>query len=276
MGDSDNDQAGSDVSDYEDNVDVTVDLSKMTEKQRIKWEKSIKKWRLFVDFLFRHIAIVTFKCNCFEHEELTAFLIALEKAESLRGQMKLKKGEKVRIDSIRVMKESADLLMKENYFTEANRIRTFIDLVGRMRGLSTIAGGFYKALKKGKVSGLDKIKHYIDYWKGFCIRSFDYTQLAIENVDPMTFNDLEKRFISWPTVLRTSLNLAQNFLKKACDSTGMTLISDEPTVMLQHMQAAELVIAAKIEDMLFQRVVQESHAFSLGIVYIDIEINFAH
>jgi hypothetical protein len=56
------------------------------------------------------------------------------------------------------MKESAELLLKNNYLAEANRIRKYVDLVGRMRGLSTIAGGLCKALKKGKVSGIDRIK----------------------------------------------------------------------------------------------------------------------
>jgi len=56
------------------------------------------------------------------------------------------------------MKESAELLVKNNFLMEANQIRKYIDLIGRMRGLSTIAGGLYRAVKKSKVKGLDHIK----------------------------------------------------------------------------------------------------------------------
>lgn len=56
------------------------------------------------------------------------------------------------------MKDAADLLTKSNQISDANRILKYIDLIGRMRGLGTIAGGLYKALKRGKVPGLERMK----------------------------------------------------------------------------------------------------------------------
>lgn len=266
MGDSDSDRGGSDVEgdDDEPGFDPAKDLENMTEKQRKKWEKSIKTWRLFMDFLFRHTAIVTFRYNCFENEDLTQFMIAMERAESLRAQSKLKKGEEPRIDSFKVMKEACDLLVKQKYLMEANRIKRFMDIAGRMRGLGTIAGGFYKALKKGKVRGIDKIKYYLDYWKGFCVRSYDYSQLSFHNADPASFNELERKFLVWPTVVKTAIHLSNRFLRRASESTGLELMSSDPKTMQQHMQAAEFVLATKIEEMLGQRVVNETKSFLLG------------
>lgn len=268
MADSDSDRdAGSDAgSDAEGDAgfDPAKDLSKLSDKERKKWDKNLQKWRMFLDFIFRHIAIATFRYNCFEHEELTPFMIALEKAEALREQSKLKKGETAKITSFKTMKESTDLLIKHRFVNEANRIKRFLDIAGRMRGISMIAGGYFKALKKGKVKGIDKVKYYLDYWKGFTVRSFDYTELEFLNADPQTFNSLEKRYLIWPTVVRTALNLSQKFLKKTSESTGLELLSTDPKVLQQHMQAAEFVVAAKIEDMLFQKVNQESKSFILG------------
>ena len=78
-------------------------------------------------------------------------MIALEKAETLRSKGKLKKGEEPRISSYKTMKEAVELLEKQKYLNEANRIKRFLDICGRMKGIGMIAGGFYKALKKGKV-----------------------------------------------------------------------------------------------------------------------------
>ena len=147
---------------------------------------------------------------------------------------------------------------------EANRIKRFLDIAGRMRGLGTIAGGFYKALKKGKVRGIDKIKYYLDYWKGFSVRSFDYGELTFRNADPGSFNELEKKYLVWPTVVKTAIHLSNRFLKRASESTGLELISSDPKTMQQHMQAAEFVVATKIEDMLGQKVVNETKSFLIG------------
>jgi hypothetical protein len=261
MGDSDseNDMEGGD----EVGFDPSKDLSELPEKERKKILKELQKWRIFADFLFRHIAIVTFRYNCFEHEELTPFMLALERAETLREGKKLKKGEEAKITNFKVMKDASDLLVQERYLQEAARVKKFLDLAGRLRGISMIAGSYYKALKKGKVRGLDKIKHYMDYWKGFTSRGYDYTELPFKGSDPDTFNALEKKYLVWPTVVRTALHLSSKFLKKTSEATGLDLLSADPKVLQQHMQAAELVMASKIEEVLSHRVVQESKNYLL-------------
>lgn len=258
---------GSDVDDGEPGFDPTQ-LDQMTEKERKKWEKNLRSWRMFMDFLVRHVAIATFRYNCFEQDDLPQFMIAMEKADGVRATAKLKKGEEKRITCFKNMKDTTEMMLQRQYIVEANRIKKFLDIAGRMRGIGTIAGGFYKSLKKGKVKGIDRIKYYLDYWKGFTVRSFDYSVLEFKGTDPETFNELEKKYKVWPTVVRTALNLSQKFLKKASDATGLEMISEDPKTLQKHMQAAEFVLATKIEDMLFQKVVHETKSFSLGENFI--------
>ena len=160
-----------------------------------------------------------------------------------------------------MMREATELLKQHNFINEANRIRRFLDICGRMKGISMIAGGFFKALKKGKVKGLDKIKYYLDYWKGFSVRAFDYAELQFRNTAPETFNELEQKYMVWNASLRTSLNLSQKFLKKCSESTGLDLMNSDHKVQIQHMQAAEYVLARKIDELLFQKVESESKNF---------------
>ena len=262
MADSDSDAGSVTGSDGGEAFDPSK-LESMSEKDQKKWAKNLEKWRIFMDFLVRHIAITTFRYNCFENEDLDQLLSALEKGEVVRSNSKLKKGEDPRISTFKIMRDTTDIMVKEKYVNEANHIRKFLDIAGRMRGISTIAGGFFKALKKGNVSGLEKIKYYLDYWKGFTVRTYDYSELQYKGVDPDSFTDLERRFLVWPTVVRTAIHLSQRFLKRTSDSTGLELVSPDPKTIQKHMQAVEFVIATKIEDMLFKKVVQETKTFSL-------------
>ena len=215
MSDADSDAGGSDGSDEgQAGVDPT-DLANMTDKQRKKWEKNIEKWKIFIDFLVRHTAVVTFRYNCFEREELTQFMISLEKAEHLRSQIKLKKSEDPKITNYKTMKEASELLKQQNHFVEYNRIRKFLDIAGRMRGIATIAGGLYKALKKGKVKGVDRLKDLSEHWKGFCTRSYNYGELEFRGGNAETLNEMEKKYSVWPTALRTAIHMGQKFLKKS-------------------------------------------------------------
>ena len=246
---------------------------------RPKWIKCLKKRKrngrrtcIVGDcswtFWSSHIAITTFKYNCFELDDLPQFMIAMEKADGIRATTKLKKGEEKHITSFKTMKEASELLVQHQYLVEANRIKNFLDIAGRMRGLTMIAGGFYKALKKGKVKGLDKIKYYLEYWKGFTVRTFNYSELTFRNADPETFSELEQKYKVWPSVVRTALNVSQKFLKKASDATGLDMLVKDLKVQQKHMQTAELVVATNIEDMMLQKFSQETNSFTIGLFLV--------
>ena len=86
----DDDVIDDDDEDQSATFDVAADVSRMTEAERRKWDKKLAAWRLFVDFLVRHIAVVTFKFNSFERDESVSFALALRRAEGLRMLGKLK------------------------------------------------------------------------------------------------------------------------------------------------------------------------------------------
>ena len=249
-----------------ENVQPDVPPEELTEKQKKALEKLKKKWRIFLDFLLRHISIVTFKYNTFEREEYPDFVEAMAKAESLRSKLKerpkkLKKGEDETIRCFRQMKITTEMLTEHRHYTEAHRIQKFMNLAGRMRGLGMIARSFMVTLRKGKVRNLDKIKYYFDYWRGFTIRTFDYTDLRVKGTD---HNNRINKYQTWPCVIRTSLWLAQKFLKRASDAIEMPLMTEDPRGMQQHMSAAEFVVANRIEALLTKKVQQEAKSFVLG------------
>ena len=267
MADSDSDRGGSDGSDTEDDpsgFDPTRDMAKLSDKERKKWDKRLKQWRIFMDFIFRHVSIATYKYNKFEKDDMVPFMMALEKAESIRERMKLKKTESPRISSYKLMKEASELLRQHKFVAESNRIKEFLNIAGRLRGIGIIASGFFKAMKKGKLRGIDKIKYYMEYWKGFTVRSFDYGELSFRNADPDAFNPLERKYLFWPTVIKTAINLSQRFLKKSSESTGLELLNADAKMIQKYMAAPEFVLATKIEEHLFQRVEQGTKTFLLG------------
>lgn len=233
-------------------------VDQMNDKERKKWEKNLANWRIFLDFILRHVSIVTFKYNCFEHDELLEFFEACDRGEMLRKNTKLKKSESPEINSFKVMRECADLLAAQNFIEESNTIRRFLDIMARVKCISAIGTGFYKALKKGNVKGIEKLQYYIDYWKGFCARNYDYRELPYLNTSHELFSELESRFLAFPTAVRTSINLSQRFLKQASESTGLELLTTDQRMMEKHMQAAEMVLATHLEQALFNRVMADS------------------
>ncbi len=266
MADNESDNGSDAGSDDEGSpgFDPTKDLDKLTDKERKKWDKRLDQWRIFIDFIFRQLAICTYKFNMFEREELPQFMIAMEKAEMLRGQKKLKKSESPNITSYKVMKECTELLNQQKFVAESNRIKAFMNIAGRARGIATIAGGFFRAMKKAKLRGIDKIKYYLDFWKGFTVRSFDYSGLAFRNANPETFNALERKYLVWPTTVKTALSLSQKFLKVTSESTGLDLITPDSNSMKKYLEAPEFVLASHIEDQLMERVSMEGKSFLSG------------
>ena len=243
-------------------------LDQMNDKDRKKWEKNLASWRIFMDFILRHVSIVTFKYNCFEHDELLDFLEACDRGEMLRKSTKLKKSESPEINSFKVMRECADLLAAQNFIEESNTIRKFLDIMARVKCISAIATGFYKALKKGNVKGLEKLQYYVDYWKGFCSRNYDFRELAFLNTSHELFSELERRFLAFPTAVRTSINMSQRFLKQASESTGLDLLTTDQRTMEKHMQAAEMVLATHLEQALFNRVMADTKTLMSEYMYI--------
>lgn len=70
MGESDDEKAAGDDSDDEEQkpagFDPKLEVENMSEKERKAWNKNLAKYRMFINFLFRHVTIVNYRFNCFE------------------------------------------------------------------------------------------------------------------------------------------------------------------------------------------------------------------
>lgn len=148
------------------------------EKEEKALQKKKRTWKVFVDFLLRHISIVTSKFSTWEKEEFEAFKAALDKAQRLDG-----KDPETIAKTYKKLKERAEILQTKRYFGECNRIRKYIDLVARMKGLNLIARDFYKSIKKGKLEPLDNISSHLLYWKGFTVASFDLGEVSLNGIE---------------------------------------------------------------------------------------------
>lgn len=163
----------------------TSPSSNLSPKERKKLEKAERllqknrdKWKIFVDFLLRHISIVTTKYTAWEADEYESFKAALDKAQRLDV-----KEATATASTYKKLKERAELLRIKRYIGESNRILKYIDLVARMRCLNLIARDFYKSIKKGKLEPLENVLIHLQYWKGFTATSFDLKELNPKGVD---------------------------------------------------------------------------------------------
>lgn len=200
---------------------TTTSVSAAEQKKIEKAEKALKKkrdkWKVFVDFLLRHISIVTTKYVAWEKNDFELFKEALEKAQRLD-----EKESNIAANTYKKLKERSEILATKRYFGECNRIRKFIDLVARMRGLNLIAKDFYKSIKKGKLEPLENILNHLQYWKGFVGKTFDIGTLSPKGVDA---NHPGMKYVMWLCLLRTVLNLGQKFLQCASELTEVPLVS---------------------------------------------------
>lgn len=220
-------------------------VSAAEQKKLEKAEKALKKkrdkWKVFVDFLLRHISIVTTKYVAWEKNDFELFKEALEKAQRLDD-----KESNLAANTYKKLKERSEILATKRYFGECNRIRKFIDLVARLRGLNLIAKDFYKSIKKGKVEPLENISNHLLYWKGFVGKTFDIGTLNPKGVDA---NHPGMKYVMWLCLLRTVLNLGQKFLQSASELTEVPLVSVSVFVSF-NLTEEQATVCSRLEEVL--------------------------
>jgi len=223
----------------------TTTVSAAEQKKLEKAEKALKKkrdkWKVFVDFLLRHISIVTTKYVAWEKNDFELFKEALEKAQRLD-----EKESNISANTYKKLKERSEILATKRYFGESNKIRKFIDLVARLRGLSVIANDFFKSIKKGKVEPLENILNHLQYWKGFVGKTFDIGTLNPKGVDP---NHPGMKYVMWLCLLRTVLNLGQKFLQCASELTEVPLVSVSVYVSF-NLTDEQATVCSRLEEVL--------------------------
>ncbi|XP_078490996.1 uncharacterized protein LOC100180263 [Ciona intestinalis] len=224
-------------------------LSPAEQRKLEKAEKSLQKkkdkWKVFVDFLLRHIGIVTTKYAAWERDDFESFKAALEKAQILD-----EKESSITAKTYKKLKERSDILSKRRYFGESNKIRKYIDLVARMRGLNLIARDFYKSIKKGKLEPLENVLNHLQYWKGFVGTSFNIGELNPKGIDS---NHPGMKYVMWLCLLRTLLNLGQKFLQCASELTEIPLVSESVYVKF-NLTEDQLVVCTRLEEILVTQV----------------------
>lgn len=224
---------------------TTATVSAAEQKKIEKAEKALKKkrdkWKVFVDFLLRHISIVTTKYVAWEKNDFELFKEALEKAQRLDD-----KESNLAANTYKKLKERSEILATKRYFGECNRIRKFIDLVARLRGLNLIAKDFYKSIKKGKVEPLENISNHLLYWKGFVGKTFDIGTLNPKGVDA---NHPGMKYVMWLCLLRTVLNLGQKFLQCASELTEVPLVSVSVFVSF-NLTEEQATVCSRLEEVL--------------------------
>ena len=123
-----------------------------------------------------------------------------------------------------------------------------------------------KTFSRGSLAALSASsrRNSLDFWKGFCVRSFDFTELQLTNVDEASLSEAERETFVWPAMLRTAIHTSQTFLRRVSQSTGLELVNvTDVGALLRHMQASEFIVASKMEEMLLERVANETAAFGL-------------
>ncbi|CAK8690693.1 unnamed protein product [Clavelina lepadiformis] len=224
-----------------ENSNLSPAEQRKLEKVERSHQKKKEKWKVFVDFLLRHMSIVTTKYVAWEKEEFEQFKDALEKAQRLD-----QKESNVAAKTYKKLKERSDLLATRRFYGESNKIKKYIDLIARLRGLNLIARDFYKSIKKGKVEPLENILNHLQYWKGFTGKTFDIGELNPKGVD---MKHPGMKYVMWLCLVRTLLSLGQKFLQCASELTEIPLVSASVYVRF-NLTEEQMTVCLRLEDIL--------------------------
>lgn len=150
---------------------------KKLEKAEKKLKKEKAKWKMYIDFLLRHIAITTSKYVHWEKNEFETFKGALEKAQRLDDK------DQTDAKNLKKLKARCDILEKKKYFNESDMLKKYLDMVARMRGLNLVGKSFIKVAKKSKLEPRDPLERQSAVWKCFVSPGIDVTAMTPQDVD---------------------------------------------------------------------------------------------
>ena len=95
-----------------------------------------------------------------------------------------------------------------------------LDLFGKLCGLLSITGNFYKSLSNFyqddsvALEKVDDMNYYLKQWTLFCDRNHNCRNYKYPtNLIPESFTSLEISHIVWPLLVRTSVYCATQFIK---------------------------------------------------------------
>jgi len=198
---------------------------------------TIRTWQKFIDFLLRQLSQVSLKYSDWENDEFDRFCRGLTFVEALgikgsapamtlsdlRKQAKLLGEHKVKSDLANRDKYGDVIDTQLEGTPDPEPILNFLDLLARLRGLSSVAGDFQKSLKKAQVANIDEQAQVQKYWKAMTLPRVD-----LSNIQPKDPNAGIRSV--WTGLSRTILNLSFQFLQKASWTSGIKLQADAEQV----------------------------------------------
>lgn len=211
----------------------------------------IRNWQRFIDFILRHLSQITLSYESWAAEEETLFCAALEFIEKLEGAALSLSDLKKMAKKLKELKEKADLANLDKYGDpipgaenpnpDPSPIFSYLDLMCRLKNLSTVAGDFQKSLKKNNVAGLEDQAQVQKFWKALCLPRVDLSQISMKDT---TAGPKE----IWMALCRTVFHLSFKYLRLAADSSGIDLLADSELVAYnlinEEQKQAERIVKA--------------------------------
>lgn len=202
---------------------------KKAEKAAAKAAKQLakdkEKWKLYIDYLHRHITIVTSKYIIWEKNDFESFKEAVEKAQRLDEKDQSIAG------TLAKLKLRSNILEEKKYFSESNQIKKYFDFITRMRQLNLITKDFIKVCKKAKLEQktIESLDKFSNIWKDLLSPKYDVAVLE-PNSEDFTINHPGMKYVRWLCLFRTTLLLSNKFMDKASGLTQIPLLADNKYV----------------------------------------------
>jgi len=211
---------------------------------------TIQAWQRFMDFLLRHLAQISMKYTDWEATEYAFFCEALDFSEQIDGaalsladlkkRAKLLSDEKVKVEKANSDKYGNLLPDVEDDIPDPKAILTYLDLLARLKEVSTVAGDLQKSLKKADVPNLEEQAKIQKFWKAMTLPRIDLSAMTMQD------STAGPRAI-WSALSRTIFHLSFQFLQKASQSSGVHLKHDTDLVKF-NLTDEELAYAQRIVD----------------------------
>jgi len=194
---------------------------------------TMQTWQRFVDFILRHLTQISIKYTNWEEDQYGYFCEALDFSEQIEGaalsladlrkRAKLLKDEKAKSDRLNCDKYGVRLPNAIDTTPDPGPILAYLDLVARLREVSSVAADLQKSLKKADVSNIEDQVQIQKYWKAMTLPRIDLSIMTMKD------STAGPRAI-WSALSRTIFYLSFQYLKKASVNSGIELKPDADLV----------------------------------------------
>lgn len=212
---------------------------------------TMQTWQRFVDFILRHLTQISIKYTDWEEDQYTYFCEALDFSEQIEGaalsladlrkRAKLLKDEKAKADRLNCDKYGVRLPNAIDSTPDPGPILAYLDLVARLREVSSVAADLQKSLKKADVSNIEDQVQIQKFWKAMTLPRIDLSVMTMKD------STAGPRAI-WGALSRSIFYLSFQYLKKASVNSGIQLKPDADLVSFnlteEELEYAKSIVVA--------------------------------